>query len=213
MIPLVAAVALASSAAAPGAVLPSGTYAYEIYSDGKPVAKSTIVIHNENGSLQITEATILQGDPVASTRTIDPATFATLKYTITVQGTEDTIDIPSNAATWRRASGDKTVPQAVAGPSIVFDFFAGPYAAIPAMLHATAAKAFNVYCICFTGFDVKPAPIVSATAAAPAGVSKTDVSAAFEFDDAVVTLWYDPVTFVLHAMDAPKAHFRIVLLP
>jgi hypothetical protein len=65
----------------------------------------------------------------------------------------------------------------------------------------------------FTGFDVKPAPIVPATAAAPAGVPKTDVSAAFEFDDAVVTLWYDPVTFVLRAMDAPKAQFRIVLLP
>jgi hypothetical protein len=189
MIPLVAAVVLASSAGTPSAVLPSGTYSYEIYSEGKPVAESTIVIHNETGSLQITEATLLQGDPVAST-----------------------IDIPSSAAIWRHGSESQTLPQAVAGPSIVFDFFAGPYAAIPAMLHATAAKAFNVYCLCFTGFDVKPAPIVTATTAAPAS-PKTDVSAAFEFDDAVVTLWYDPVTFVLRAMDAPKAQFRIVLQP
>jgi hypothetical protein len=213
MIPLVAAVVLASSAGAPSAVLPSGTYSYEIYSEGKPVAKSTIVIHNVNGSLQITEATTIQDDPVATTRTIDPATFSTLQYVMTSEGSQDTIDIPANAAIWRKAAGDKTLSQVVAGPSIVFDFFAGPYAAIPAMLHATSAKAFNVYCICFTGFDVKPGTIAPATAAPPAGVPPKDVSAAFEFDDAVVTLWYDPVTFVLYAIDAPKAQFRIVQQP
>jgi hypothetical protein len=213
MIPLVAAVALASSAGAPSAVLPAGTYSYEIYDEGKPVAKSTIVIHNENGSLAITEATMLQGDPVATTRTIDPATFTTLKYVMTAQGSQDTVDVPSTEAIWHNGTQSKTLPQTLAGPSIVFDFFAGEYVAIPAMLHATAAKAFNVYCLCFTGFDVKPATIVPATSAAPAGVLKTDVSAAFEFDDAVIALWYDPATFILHAMDAPKAQFRILLQP
>jgi hypothetical protein len=213
MIPLVAAVALAAAGGPPGGVLPSGTYAYEIFSEGKPVAKSTIVIHNENGSLLITEATALQGDPVATTRTIDPSTFATLKWVMTTQGAEDTIEIASSAGVWRNGPQSKKLPQAVTGPSIVFDFFAGAYPLIPAMLHATGAKAFNVYCLCFTGFDVEPAAVVSATAAAPAGVPKTDASAAFEYDDAVVTLWYDPVTFILHAMDAPKAQFRIVLQP
>jgi hypothetical protein len=208
MIPIVATVAQASA----GSVLPSGAYTYEIYSEGKPVAKSTIVIYNEN-PLRITEDTTLQGDPIASQRTIDPATFAPLDYVMNAQGASDTIDLSQGAASWHNATQKKTLAPAVAGPSIVFDFFAGAYIAIPAMLHATGAKAFNVYCLCFTGFDVKAATVVPATAEAPPGVPKTDARVAFEYDDAIVTLWYDPGTFILSAMDAPKAQFRILLQP
>jgi hypothetical protein len=208
MIPIVTTVAQASDSS----VLPSGAYTYQIFSEGKPVAKSTIVIYNEE-PLRITEDTTLQDDALASQRTMDPATFSTIDYVMNAQGSADTIDISASSAVWHAKSGDKTLARSVAGPSIVFDFVAGEYVAIPAMLHATGAKSFNVYCICLTGFDVKTATVVPATAAAPAGVPKTDASVAFEFDDAVVTLWYDPVTFILSAIDAPKAQFRILLQP
>jgi hypothetical protein len=213
MIPLVAAVVLASAGGAAHGVLPSGTYTYQIFVESKPVATSKIVIDHENGSLQLTEASVLQGDPVATTRTVDPSTFATLKWDMNAQTSEDTVEIASGAGAWQHGPQTKTLAQAVPGPSIVFDFFAGAYPLIPAMLHATGAKAFNVYCLCFTGFDVKPATVIPATATAPPGVPKSDAVAAFEYDDAIVTMWYDPATFVLHAMDAPKAQFRILLQP
>jgi hypothetical protein len=81
------------------------------------------------------------------------------------------------------------------------------------MINATVAKSFNVYCICFTGFDVKTSASVPATAPHPAGVAASDAQAAFALDDGVMTFWYDPVTLVLHELDVPKGHFRIVLQP
>jgi hypothetical protein len=207
--PFLASLALAATDPSP--ILPSGTYNYVIWVDGKPSGKSSIRIARAGGVLTVTESATLPDDTIDTVRTLDPATFSTLTYTSTSAGASDTIDIHGKSATWKSPLQTKNADQAIDGPSMVFDFLAGEYAAVPAMANATRAKAFNVYCICFTGFDVKVSTSVPATGSRPDGVSPSDAHIAFTLDDGVMTFWYDPVTFVLHELDVPKAHFRIVL--
>jgi hypothetical protein len=212
MIALAVALLITSCNAANAAVLPSGTYRYTTYDEGNAVGHSSIVVTRANGLLQVDESTSLSDDPIESTRTLD-ASFSTLEYVVTQQQVRDSISIHAKAATHVSGTNSTTLPPATAGPSIVFDFLVGEYAALPAMIHAATGTAFNVYCVCFYGFEVKSATIVPATAIRPAGVRATDAKAAFDFDDGTITLWYDPVTFVLRELDNPKARFRIILNP
>ena len=212
MIVTAAALTFASSDVASSAVLPPGTYHYTLYSDGKPAGKSTIVVKRLDGSLRIAETTTLQGDRIDTTRTIDPSTFSTIDYVLGAQGAQERIEIGGKGATNRSGANSKTLAPATPGPAIVFDFFVGEYVALPAMIHTATARAFNVYCLCFYGFEVKTSAIVPATASRPAGVPATAAEAAFDLDDATCTLWYDPVTFVLFELDVPKPRIRIVLI-
>ncbi len=191
--------------------LPSGTYQCTTYDQGNAVGHSSIDVTQVNGSVQIAESTSLSDEPIESTRLLDPSTFSTLAYTMTSQGASDTMDINAKAATQRDGANAKTLTPATVGPSIVFDFLVVEYVAMPAMIHAATNSAFNVYCVCFYGFEVKPAAIVPATAPRPSAVPVTDSAAAFDFDDGIITLWYDPASFVLRELDNPKARFRTVL--
>jgi hypothetical protein len=193
--------------------LPSGTYHYTIYSDGKAAGKSTIVVSRSDGSIRVVENTALSGDPIQTQRTLDPFSFSTLTYSVTSQGSTDTIDIPGAQGTWKSGTQTKTLPQATHGPSMIFDFLTAEYIALPAMLRAGEATTFNVYCVCFDGFEVKPAAFVPGTAPRPAGVTATDAVASFDFDDGISHMWYDPSTFVLHELDVPKPRIKIVMQP
>ncbi len=206
-------IALAAALAPPAAdaVLASGTYRYAIYSDNEPAGISTIVVTRKNGSIQIAERTSLQGEPINTTRTIDPSTFATLDYVVGTQGNEESIEISGKSATHHAGGKATTLSQATDGPSIVFDYLVGEYVALPAMIRAETTPAFNAYCVCIAGFEVKPSALVPATAARPTGIPSGDAAVAFVLDDETATLWYDPVTLVTAELDVPGPKFKIVL--
>jgi len=183
-----------------------------LYSDGRPSGVSTIVVTRHNGTIRIAERTTLQGDVIDTTRTIDPSSFTTLDYAIGDHGWHAGIVISGETATYRGGAKATTLAAATTGPSIVFDFLVGEYVAIPAMIQAATTAAFNVYCVCFSGFEVKTSQITPAITQRPAGIPGTDAAAAFVLDDGTATLWYDPVSFVLRELDVPKARIRIVLI-
>jgi len=214
VIALVAALALATSDVAAGAVLPPGSYRYQIYSESKPVATTTIVVTHSHDTIGVAESLNFQDEPVSTLRTLDPANFSTLAYTITSRGSKETIGIADKSATYRNeaTATTKTLAETTDGPAIALDFFVGPYVALPAMLHATAATTFNAYCICFVGFNAETGTLVQKTMVRPAGVPATDAQASIDFEDAIFTVWYDPVTFVLSEFDAPTAKVRMALL-
>jgi hypothetical protein len=98
MIPFLASLALAATD--PSAVLPSGTYNYVIYVDDKPSGKSVISVTRTNGALTISETASLPDDAIGTVRTLDPATFSTLKYSTTSASARDAIEIGAASATW-----------------------------------------------------------------------------------------------------------------
>jgi hypothetical protein len=217
VIAFAAAVALAqlavASSDAQSAVLPSGVYRYAFYLEEKQTATSVITVTRSNGALLITESTTAQDEPATTIRTLDPVTFTTRRYELVTKGPAATADVTATNATYRQG-GDKpptTVAAKVGGPAIIFDFFAGAFIGLPAMVHGMHGSEFNAYCDCFTGFDVKPATIVRTPAPRPPNVPATDAVAAFNLDDAVATVWYEPTTFVLRELDVPKPKLKIIL--
>jgi hypothetical protein len=207
----VVAAALTLAAAAAPTVLPSGIYNYAIFDSGKPVGTSAISISRSGGSIRVAEDATLPDDRMETVRTLDPATFATQAYRVTTQGVTETLDVTERDATWHGTRKSETRARAADGPAVVFDFLTGMYAALPAMLDATRAKTFNVYCACFYGFEAKAARVSSATEARPDGVPPEDAVVACDFDDGTIFVWYDPATFVARYVDVPKARFRFVL--
>ena len=207
----IAFAALTSGGASP-AILPVGTHHYGIYDDGKRGGTSTIVVTRDKGSLRLTETMAFKDEsaPMQTTRMLDPETFTTLRYAVGGPGAHESVDVAPESATYHNGTSDTRLEAATAGPSAVGDYLVGVYVALPAMIHATTASAFSMYCICFGGFQVKSNVLVKATAARPAGAPAGDASLAFRSDDETVTLWYDPVSFVLHEMDVPDARIKIV---
>jgi len=209
---LAGALALAAGDAQTSAALPSGLYRYTMFEDGKAVALSVISVTRTETAVQIMESTTLSGDAVTTIRTFDPATFTTLRYETVALNAKSVVQVtPANATLTNAAKATTTVVAKTAGPAMVFDYSAGPYIAMPAMLNATKASAMNIYCECFEGFDVKVATVVPVTMTRPSKVPARDQAAAFSLDDGIATLWYDPGTFILHQMDVPKVKISIVL--
>ncbi len=182
-----------------------------MYAVDQAAATSTISISRAGGLVKITEDAIVSDSPINTLRTLDPLTFSTLSYVVTTPGADERVDITDAGATHREDAKTTTFPRAVAGPSIALDFLAGPYVALPAMLGATTAGAFNAYCPCFTGFIVTPATVVHPTEARPKDVPSSDAGAAIVLDGDAVTFWYDPGTFVLRELDVPSTRIKIVL--
>ena len=161
--------------------------------------------------MTIAESTSVQGTQIDTKRTIDPATFTTLAYAVTTAGPNETIDLSANSAAYHY-KGKTTQLDAPAAAHRSSSISSSAGSQRSALMHATTAKAFNVFCICpFTGFEVKASAIVPATEPRPAGVPATDAEAAFDLDDGIATIWYDPATFVLHELDVPSAKIRIVI--
>jgi hypothetical protein len=208
------ALALASPGGTAGSALPAGTYRYVYYDGTRRVVTTTVVIERNDGTLTVKESSDAQGTSIDTSRKLDPATFTTLAYAVTTPGANETVGVSGTSATYRHLSKTTVLHAPAAGPSIVFAFFLGGFATLPAMIHTATVKTFNVYCICpYSGFDAKPSKIVPATEPRPAGVSPADAEAAFSIDGGVATIWYDPLTFVLHRLDLPGSKIRIVIQP
>ena len=207
-------IALATTLAAVGvaaSALPTGTYRYALIDDGKQSAVSTISITHGDGVLTIDEDVALSGDRITTTRTFDPTTFSTLSYRVTVPGSDEGVDITDAGATYHDGATTTTFPRAVAGPAVALDFFVGPYVALPAMVAATSATAFNVYCVCLTGFAVSAATVARPAAQRPQGVPATDVATAVTLDDGTLTMWYDPATYIVRELYMSDQRMKFVL--
>jgi hypothetical protein len=192
--------------------LPSGTYHYSSNEAGVPVDSTVtisrdataIVVHEDARFLKVPNA-----PPVSVETRLDPKTFSTDALTVAndPEMWNPSVAIrPDGATITPSGKASFTIPPAAAGaPATVNSDWVSSYLAIPAMLHATGAKTVNVYYTALLrGRGLATAfTVVSGTAARPSGVPSGDTPIALatrKARRAFITLWYDPSTDVVSAV-------------
>lgn len=196
------------------AVLPSGTYRYAVFADGKKTATSTVIVTHDSAAITVRETIAFEESSAeqqpTSTRTLDPTTFATQSWKRSAGAETETITVEPTRATLRSGSKSTTLAAPGAGPAAVFDFFVGEFATLPAMIHATSATHYTEYCACMDNFDVVSIAVGPASSPRPPEVLAADIAIGLTAKASTATLWYDPQTFILRRLDFPKDHIAYI---
>jgi hypothetical protein len=129
---------------------------------------------------------------------------------VTLHGSNEIMAATPTGADYHAGDKATTLAQLTPGPAMMLDSFVGAYAGLPAMVAATSAQKFNVYCVCAAGATASLATVVPTTATRPEDLPHNDRSLSLTVDAGTITLWYDPTTFILHELDAPDSHLKIV---
>lgn len=193
-------------ATAADSVLPSGTYHYEARDGSEVTMKSVVTVSRDATGVVVRETADRGDEPVSVTRRLDAATFSLRSYEY--QGAcNPAITVSSDKAVFCLKEGKTaTLDAPLPGkPASLVDFLVSSFAILPAMLHAGGATSFNTYSyyVMSGAPTVDVSEVVNTTAARPATVGKDDVPLSIRErgDEKVLTMWYDPKSFVLHYVD------------
>lgn len=211
-------IAVAIAYATPAAPRPpDGTYEYRLTVGGSELGTSTVVISTTAAGIVVQErARFPQVNATAST-SYDPATLAETGYAADFnlpRGSQHT------AATFKRGSIGVHVPgQSVDIPAdpanpleIVADNLVGTTVMIPAILHASGARAFTLAMVSGGGKAIAANVLLqSAPPPRPAGVPVTDVSVAIDAGGLRETYWFDPASYVVDEIQIPSQAAQIIL--
>ncbi len=210
---LFAAAALgAPFAAAQSDALPTGTYHYAMSANGSTIGLSTIVVQHHGSSVEVGESASLAGHALVTRRTLDATTFQTLKYAASAPGSPQsaTLNLTATTALLHAGATNASISAPPDAPFFVNDNLVAGFAQLPAQLHATGSGKLTMACVC-GGLVALPTIVVPVTATRPSDVPASDAGVAVEFGDQVMTLWYDPATYVLKRADLPSQGFTIEL--
>ena len=199
---LLATVAGAIAAAPPpSAVLPDGTYTYEMRVGGSAIGSSTIVVRRDGGTIEVAESASMSGATLVSERSIREATFATSTYSVDTRGTHAAIAFAGNVATVTQNGASATIAAPPGAPFVVNDNMVAGFAQIPATLRLSGAKRLTLACACGS-FEAIPVALV---AQQPGLLT-------ISMQGATATLQFDEQSGVLQRFDFPSQQFSIVLL-
>jgi uncharacterized protein len=189
-----------AAAQPPSAILPNGTYRYEISVDGAVIGESTIVVSRERGLIVVGESVSAAGVALVTERKIDDATFAVESYTADAGPKHVVVSVTGNAATIRQGSANATITAAPGAPLVISDNMVAGIALVPATLHATGAKSLTLASVA-GGFVAVP---VNVTASA-------DGRLTLSLGGQTATLSYDPRTFVLSRLEVASSKTLLAL--
>ncbi len=215
-----AALLLAAAATAPVAPRPpDATYSYAIQAGGIPLGSSTVAIDGSTRGTVVVKENVSMSVPrstATATTRYDAATLHETGYTgdfNLASGAQHTVVTVKPGAMTLTVPGGGTldIPADPSAPlELVGDNLVGGSIMIPAVLHATGAKAFTLAVlggarpiVCKVVTDPLPSR--------PAGVPASDVELALELASIRVIYWYDPATYVVHdvAIPSQQAEFRL----
>lgn len=208
------AVAGSSGAAAP----PDGTYNYSITSGNDTVGKSSVSVKRTGDGVALHETETLGALSFVVDETLDPATLSPKTYVATYskdtysQTAHVSFDRSGATVSLDGISGSSTLsnPAGIKQAYVLELAIMTGFLMLPAQIHATQATQFS---------GLVPSRVLqfvgridsSQGASRPSGVPATDlplsVTAAVNFDE-----WYDPTTFVLHAVSVPSQNYLIKLV-
>jgi len=207
------AVAWAFAACSPSAgttASPAGTYQYESRA-GNITAGSTVTVSFDSGAVLVSErARLGTFDGPAIESRMNPKTYSLETYTVThdPEGDDPSIAVTAAGAKYVMKNADPVTKKApVPGaPSFVFGDWVSSFVELPSLEYVTKAKTINGYmpdlmrgkAVAMTYYVVEP--MVPPPAAARSG----DAALALAWrprGKPVVTMWYDPATFVVDAVD------------
>jgi hypothetical protein len=217
-----AAFLLAATVAAPATLPPrppDATYAYAIHAGGLPLGNSTVVIDGSTpGTIVVKENASFSTPAFTATSTMryDAATLRETAYSadfvlpsgtqhtdVTVKPAAMTVTVPGGTAV--DIPADPSAPLELVGDNLV-----ASSVLVPAMLHATGAKAFTLAVL--SGAKPLVCKVVSdPLPSRPASVPATDVELALELASIRIIYWYDPKTYVVHnvAIPAQQAEYHL----
>lgn len=214
----VIAAAVGASASSGGAAAPpDGTYNYSITQSGSPIGTSTVTLKRSAGSITIHESETLGAvssvvDETLDAGTLDPKTYLA---TYTKGGGSQTAHVSFDRAgatiTLDGVPGNTSfnLPAGIRNAYVLESAIMTGFLMLPAQIHSSRASQF---------LQVVPSDVaqltgrVSQTTAGPrpADLPSGDVSLAIggriSFDE-----WYDPNTYVLHAVSVPLQDVLIKL--
>ncbi|MDQ6944278.1 MAG: lysophospholipase [Candidatus Eremiobacteraeota bacterium] len=218
-----AAFLLAAAVAAPASLPPrppDATYSYALQLGGTALGSSTVVVDGSTpGTIVVKESASMSIPRYTATTTMryDAATLLETAYTADFNlpgGTQHTVVTVKPGAmtvTATPTGGTADIPADPSAPlEIISDNLAGSSIMVPAILHATGAKAFTLAVLSGAKplvCKVVPDPLPSR----PAFVPASDVELALEIAGNRFIYWYDPATYVVHdiAIPAQQADYRL----
>jgi len=210
-----------SPAAAPNGAPapPDGVYNYTITQAGTAMGKSAVTIKRSDIGLTIHESQTLTGshsfiiDEILDSLTLAPkayvgsysigddspsvarAAFDRSGATVTIDGVPGTAPLPN--------------PRGVREAYVMEGSLVSGFALLPAQIHSSRATQFSEIVprqvLQILG-RVEPHPGSTRPSGVPAGDAVLSVSSSVNFD-----AWYDPATFVLHAVSVPSQQVLISL--
>ena len=198
------------AAPAASAMPPLGTYTYSVQRSGSELGTSTVTIQRADIGLTVHEDQTLQGgysykiDEIFDASTLAPRAYTgvyglgtsstTVRVAVDASGATVTFDATSGTAPFPN-------PRGVKQTYIAEGTLMSGYVLLPAQLHATKASQFAlvsprsvVQMIC----TVDPHPSATRPVGVPANDVVLSITAKQSFD-----VWYDPATFVVHALSVP----------
>jgi hypothetical protein len=213
---LAAATTIAAATAPPHA--PDGTYAYTITLRGTTIGTTSIALRSDAGGVAVQENTTFTA-PIAVTA-VATTHYDTALHEVAYSGD---FTLPSGSQhtdlTVKPGNVHVNVPgQSVdlpADPSapleLADDHLLALHAMLPAILHATGAKRFTLAVL--AGGQTVVATVVAGATLPPAPVAAKSGDATLTIDVAGlrITYWFDPQTYLVHAVAIPKqvVEFRL----
>lgn len=213
--------ASSASAATPGgaAAPPDGVYNYTITQAGNQMGKSAVTIKRSDLGLTVHESETVSGahsfiiDEILDALTLAPkayvgsysigndspsvarAAFDRAGATVTIDGVPGTAPLPN--------------PRGVKDAYVLEGSLVSGFALLPAQIHSSRATQFSEIVprqVLQIPGRVEAHPGISRPTGVPAGDALLSVSSSVDFD-----AWYDPSTFVLHAVSVPSQQILISL--
>jgi hypothetical protein len=213
---LAAATSIAATAPAPPRP-PDGTYTYAVVLRGATLGTTAIAVHGEGAGISVKEtATFTAPAPFSAvTVTHYDAALRETRYSgeftqpsgsqhtdLTVTPGDVHVNVPGQSVDLR------AVPSAPL--EVTDDHLLALHAMLPAMLHATGAQTFSVAVL--AGGQVVVGRVAGGAApAAPSSAKPGDRTLTLDVAGLRVSYWFDPATYVVHAVAIPaqNAEFRL----
>jgi hypothetical protein len=198
---------------------PDATYSYALQAAGVALGTSTVAVDGRTpGTIVVTEHATMTTPSYTATATtrFDAATLRETGYTADftlptgVQHTDVTVKPTTMTATVPGGSSIDIPADASAPLELVGDNLVGSSMLVPAILHATGAKAFTL-AVLSGGKALVCKVVTDPLPTRPSSVPASDVELPLEVAGVRFIYWYDPTTYVVHDMLIPsqQAEFRL----
>ncbi len=189
---------------------PDGTYGYTLTQRGAKIGTSTIVFKTVGRNVAVQERADLGSLQVTTTTSLEAGTLREISYEgSSPQQGAFSADVSANGVTLRISNA--TVPLSAVGglPLVIADGLVSSAALIPAIVHATETRTLTIAAL--NGGKAFAASVESAVIPPPSGIPPSDAAMKLTYAGATATLWYEPKTLVLDALENRAASLEIRL--
>jgi hypothetical protein len=214
---LVAAATAIAAAAPPAPRPPDGTYVYTVTLRGTVIGTTSIAVGPEGPGIAVKESATF-GAPIvvtAATTTHYDAALHETGYSgdFTLSNGKQHTDVtvkPGNVRVNEPGQSIDLAADRAAPLELADDHLLALHTMLPAIVHATGAETFSL-AVLAAGQTVVAKVVDAAAPAPPVSAKAGDATLTIDVAGVRVTYWYDPASYVVHAVAIPvqSVEFRL----